>query len=447
LRSATLAGRLVPVLCGSSLRNKGVQPVLDAIVDYLPSPLDIPPIAGVRPSSEEEVYRHANPDEPFAALVFKIVSDPFVGRLAYLRVYSGTLHSNSSVYNPTKGRKERIGRLLRMYANHREDIDSVKAGDIAAVGGLKFTFTGDTLCDAEAPVVLESIQFPEPVIFVSIEARNAAEEEKLIAALKALTEEDPTFRYGVDPNTGQMLISGMGELHLDILVERLVREFNVKAKVGKPQVAYRETISRVARAEGEFSAQRGNKTLYARVELELTPLSKGAGWKFENDVPPELLPREMVAAIETSVQGSLSGGVLAGYPVVDVGARLVGATYIEGESTDAAFGSAAVIAFSRCLQQGEPQLLEPVMKIEVLVPDESAGDVLGDLNARRGVIEGMLPQAGGIQSIQGHVPLAEMFGYATDLRSATQGRGSFTMEFDYYAPVPAEVTRRIIGDV
>ncbi|MEN6479685.1 MAG: elongation factor G, partial [Anaerolineales bacterium] len=388
LRAATLAGRLVPVLCGASLRNKGVQPVLDAIVDYLPSPLDVPPIAGVHPQTEEQVLRHADPDEPLAALVFKIVSDPFVGRLAYLRVYSGTLRSNSSVYNPGKARKERIGRLLRMYANRREDVDVVSAGDIAAVGGLKFTFTGDTLCDPEAPVVLESIQFPEPVIFVAIEARNAAEEEKLLTALKALAEEDPTFRYGPDPNTGQMLISGMGELHLEILVERLVREFGVKCKVGKPQVAYRETISRRARAEGEFAAQHGAKPLYARVELETEPLDKGGGFVFTNQVPPEALPKEMVAAVETAVRGAMSSGVLAGYPVVDVRVTLVGATYVEGESNEAAFGSAAVIALNRCLQAGDPQLLEPVMRIEVITPEESAGEVLGNLNARRGLIEG-----------------------------------------------------------
>jgi elongation factor G len=446
LRTATLAGRLVPVLCGASLRNKGVQPVLDAIVDYLPSPLDVPPIAGVHPQTGEEVLRHADPDEPLAALVFKIVTDPFVGRLAYMRVYSGTLRSNSSTQNSTKSRKERIGRLLRMYANHREDVDCVSAGDIAAVGGLKFTFTGDTLCDPNDPVVLENIQFPEPVIFVGIEAHNAAEEVKLLAALKSLTEEDPTFRFGADPNTGQMLISGMGELHLEILVERVTREFGVKARVGRPQVAYRETISRRARATGEFAAQHGAKTLFARVELELHPLGKGKGWAFDSRVGPEALPPAMLTSIEAALRGGLSGGVLAGYPLVDIGATLLGVTYVEGESTEGAFGSAAVMAFGRCLQEGGPQLLEPVMKIEVIAPDESAGVVLGDLNARRGNIEGMEPQAGGMQSVQGHVPLAEMFGYATDLRSATQGRGSFTMEFDYYAPVPAEVARRILGN-
>lgn len=446
LRQATLAGHLVPVMCGASLRNKGVQPVLDAIVDYLPSPLDVPPIAGLHADGEKEVLRHADPNEPLAALVFKIVSDPFVGRLAYLRVYSGTLRSNSTAHNSTKARKERIGRLLRMYANHREDVDAIVAGDIAAVGGLKFTFTGDTLCDPSAPVVLESIQFPEPVIYIAIEASNAAEEQKLLAALQALAEEDPTFRYSTDANTGQMLISGMGELHLDILVERLLREFNVKARVGKPQVAYRETLSKRARAVGEFSAQHGAKTLYARVELELAPLPKGEGWRFRSQVGPEVAPHEMVAAVEVALKGAMSGGILAGYPVVDVAATLLSASYVEGESTEAAFGSAAIIAFNRCLQQGEPQLLEPVMKIEVIVPEENAGDVLGGLSARRCAIEGMELQPGGVQSIRGHVPLAETFGYATDLRSNTQGRGSFTIEFDYYAPVPPEVTRRILGD-
>jgi len=445
LRKATLNGQLVPVLCGAALRNRGVQPVLDAIVDYLPSPLDIPPIEGEDPKTGEKIVRHADPREPFSALVFKIVTDPFVGRLAYMRVYSGTLHSNSSVYNSTKDRKERIGRLLHMYANHREEVDHVSAGDIAAVGGLKFTFTGDTLCDRKHPIILESIRFPEPVIYVAIEPRTAADEDKLMNALRCLADEDPTFKFRVDENTGQTIISGMGELHLEILVERLVREFKVWAKVGKPQVAYRETITRKVRSEGEFVSQHGGKPLYARVVLELAPLGKGEGFIFRNQVSEEELPREFAVAVEEAVKESMAGGVLAGYPMVAVQVALVEATFIEDQATEGAFHSAASIAFHRGVLKARPILLEPVMKIEVNVPEESTGDVIGDLNARRGEIEGMEPRPGGMQAIWGHVPLAEMFGYATDLRSATQGRGAFTMEFDYYAPVPKEVAERILG--
>ncbi len=445
LRRATLAGQLVPVLCGAALRNKGVQPVLDAIVDYLPSPLDIPPVEGVHPETEEKVIRRASAEEPFAALVFKIVTDPFVGRLAYMRVYSGALHSNSSVYNPLKQKRERIGRPLRMYANRREEVDAVSAGDICAVGGLKFTYTGDTLCDPNAPVVLESIRFPEPVIYVAIEPRTAAEEAKMLEALRALADEDPTFKFGVDENTGQMLISGMGELHLEILVERLVREFKVSARVGKPQVAYRETITRQVMAEGEFTAQHGNRTIYARVVLELAPLPKAEGMTFTNAVRPEILPAQYVPVVETAVKEALSGGVLAGYPVAGVSVTLVEVTFDPYQSTEGALASATSIACTRGLEEAAPILLEPIMKIEVETPDENTGDVLGDLNARRGMIEGMEPRPGGMQAIRGHVPLAEMFGYATALRSATQGRGAFSMEFDYYAPVPAEISRRILG--
>ncbi|MHB0856699.1 MAG: elongation factor G [Anaerolineae bacterium] len=445
LRRATLAGRLVPVLCGAALRNKGVQPVLDAIVDYLPSPLDVPPIVGTHPTTGEKVVRHADPHEPFSALVFKIVSDPFVGRLAYMRVYSGVLRSNSSSFNSPKSKKERIGRLLRMYANHREDTDVVSAGDIAAVGGLKFTFTGDTLCDPSAPVLLESIRFPEPVIYVAVEPRTAADEDKMNAALQSLSEEDPTFRVRTDENTGQTIISGMGELHLEILVERLVREFNVWAKVGKPQVAYRETITRTVRAEGEMSFQRANKTQYARVVLEVRPLAKGEGFQFGNAVGPEVIPPMFVPVIEAAVREGMGGGVLAGYPLVDVGATLVGGTYVEGESSEAAFNQASAIAFHNGLSEAKPVLLEPIMRVEVVVPDEHIGDVIGDVSGRRGEIVGMEPMPGGTQAIHAIVPLSSMFGYATDLRSGTQGRGAFTMEFDHYAPVPAEVATRILG--
>jgi len=445
LRRATLLGQLVPVLCGSALRNKGVQPVLDAIVDYLPSPLDVPAITGLCPATGAEALRHADPDEPFAALVFKIVGDPFVGRLAYMRVYSGVLRSNSSVLNSPKGKKERIRRLLRMYANHREDIPEVSAGDIAAVGGLKFTFTGDTLCDPGHPVILESIRFPEPVIYVAIEPRTAADEAKMADALQRLAEEDPTFRVRTDENTGQTIISGMGELHLEILVERLLREFNVWAKVGRPQVAYRESITREVRGEGEFSFQRAAKGQYARVVLELGPLPDGKGFSFQNGVSPEVVPSAYVPVIEAAVRESLTGGVLGGYPIVGVTVALVDGTYDESQSSEAAFDRAAAIAFRRGLEQAGPILLEPIMGIEVIVPEANTGDVIGDLNSRRGEIGGMERLPGGVQAIRGSVPLSEMFGYATDLRSVTQGRGAFTMEFDRYAPVPREVADRVLG--
>jgi elongation factor G len=445
LRRATLSGQLVPVLCGAALRNRGVQPVLDAIVDYMPSPLEVPPIHGVHPKTEEGIVRHADPQEPLAALVFKIVTDPFVGRLAYMRVYSGKLRSNSSVHNFPKDRKERIGRLLHMYANHREEVDEVSAGDIVAVGGLKFTFTGDTLCDRSHPVVLESITFPEPVIYVAIEPRTAAEEQKMLDALRALAEEDPTFHFRVDENTGQTLISGMGELHLEILVERLLREFNVRAKVGKPQVAYRETITKPVRIDGEFSLQRGGKMFSATVTLDIKPLGRGEGFTFHNELSPTRLPVEFARAVQGSVQESLAAGILAGYPVVGIEVTLVNARFVEGEASEAVFHSAAAIAFSRGLQQAEPILLEPIMKLEVVVPEEHTGDIIADVNARRGEIHGLEPLPGNSQAVRGAVPLAEMFGYATDMRSATQGRGAFTMEFSHYAPVPDAVAERILG--
>ncbi len=446
LRKATLAGMLVPVLCGASLRNKGVQPVLDAIVDYLPSPLDVPAIEGVHPTTGEAEVRHCDPREPFSALVFKIATDPFLGRLAYLRVYSGALRANSTSYNAPKARKERIGRLVHMYANHREDADEVVAGDIAATGALKFTFTGDTLCDPSHPIVLESIRFPEPVIYVAIEPRTAADEKKLADALQALAEEDPTFRVSVDENTGQTLISGMGELHLEVLVERLTREFNVSAKVGRPQVAYRETVTQAAQAEAEFTAQRGGKPLYARVVLGVEPLPKGGGFEFRKALRNGLLPDVYLPVIESAVREGLASGVLAGYPMVDVRATLADASYDEETSNEAAFASATAIAFTKATQSATPVILEPVMLVEVVAPTEGIGDVIGDLSARRGEIQGMEPMPGGMQTVRGHVPLAEMFGYATDLRSMSQGRGSFSMEFQHYAAVPGEVSRRILGE-
>ncbi|MGI6379607.1 MAG: elongation factor G [Anaerolineae bacterium] len=445
IRRATLANKLVPVLCGASLRNKGVQPVLDAIVDYLPSPLDVPPIKGVHPDSGEPVVRHADAEEPFSALVFKIVSDPFVGRLAYMRVYSGRLRSNSSTHNSPKARKERIGRLLRMYANHREEVDAVAAGDIAAVGGLKFSFTGDTLCDPSAPVVLERIRFPEPVIYVAIEPRTTADSHKLDEALRALADEDPTFRVSIDENTGQTIISGMGELHLEILVDRMVREFHVEAKVGRPQVAYRETVTRAVQAEEEIDFQALGKAQYARVGLVVEPSPAGEGFQFADELSPEALPKPFREAIRVAAEESLSGGALAGFPLVDVRVRLVSAGYLDQSSTEAAFHRATAMAFQKALTGAAAVLLEPVMKVEVIVPQEHTGDVIGDLNARRGEVTSMQLLPGGLQAIRGRVPLSGMFGYATDLRSSSQGRGSFTMEFERYAPVPAEVTERILG--
>ncbi len=445
LRKATLDNQLVPVLCGASLRNRGVQPVLDAIVDYLPSPLDVPPITGLYPESGEKVVRHADPDGPLAALVFKIVTDPFVGRLAYLRVYSGTLQANTSTHNSTKDRKERVTRPLQMYANRREEVDSVPAGSIAALGGLKFTFTGDTLCDRDDPVILESISFPEPVIYVAIEPNSAADEARMLQALASLTDEDPTFRVGTDENTGQTLISGMGELHLEILVDRMVREFKVQARVGRPQVAYRESITTTAVGESEFTAQRGNRTLYARVKLEVAPSGRGQGFRFVNNLMPGRLSNAMLAEIERSLNDAMAGGAIAGYPLVDVQATLLDVDYEDEQGSEGALQTAAVTAFGKATREAQPILLEPVMKIEVLAPEESTGDVIGDLSARRGEIEGMEPRTGGMHAIRGHIPLAETFGYATDLRSGTQGRGSFTMEFDYYAQVPVEVSSRILG--
>ncbi len=445
LRKATLASQLVPVLCGAALRNRGVQPVLDAIVDYLPSPLDVPAIEGEHPVTGERVVRHADPNEPFCALVFKIVADPFVGRLAYLRVYSGSLHASSSTYNPTKERRERVGKPLQVYANRREEVDVIRAGDIAALGGLKFTTTGDTLCDPEHPIVLESIRFPDPVIYVAIEPRTAADEARMLDSLKALADEDPTFRVGTDENSGQTIISGMGELHLEILVERLIREFRVQAKVGRPQVAYRETITRTVEAEEEFTAQRGAHTLHARVRVRLSPLPKGTDFKFVNSVAASKIPPAYIKGLEVAIRDALAGGALAGYPLVNLQVELLDVFYEEDQSAEGALQSAAVLAVTRAAREAAPVILEPYMRIEVVVPEENLGDVIGDLNARRGEIEGMEPRIGGMQAIRGHVPLAETFGYATDLRSATQGRGAFTLEFDHYSPVPAEVSRRILG--
>ena len=443
LRQATLDGELVPVLCGSALRNKGVQPMLNAVVDYLPSPLDIPPIVGISPKTEAQESRPPDEEAPLAALVFKIVTDPYVGRLAYFRVYSGKIKARGAVRNTNKNTKERIGRLLRMYANRREEIDEVLAGDIGATLGLKNTFTGETLSDFNRPIILESIKFPEPVISVAIEPRTDADQDKMSEALNRLAEEDPTFKVKVDEDTGQTIIAGMGELHLEVLVERMLREFKVRAGVGRPQVAYKETITRPVRAEGRFVRQTGGRGQYGHVWLELEPLEKGGGFQFANKVVGGIIPKEFIPSVERGVREALDSGVVAGYPLVDLKATLVDGSYHDVDSSDVAFKIAGSMALRNGVQQADPVLLQPVMKLEVVAPEEFAGEIIGDLSARGARIEGMRPLSGGLQAIQSHVPLAEMFGYATDLRSRTQGRGVFTMEFDYYDQVPPEVMERV----
>lgn len=444
LRRATLKGTLVPVFCGSSLKNKGVQPLLDAIIRYLPSPLDRPPITGTVPNTEEVISRETDFDEPTTALVFKIVTDPYVGRLAYVRVYSGILRSGKPVLNVTRNRKERVGRLLRIYADKREEIKEIGAGDIAAIIGLRHSFTGETLSDPDNPILLESITFPAPVISVSIEPRSKADQDKLAAALKSLADEDPTFRVRVDENTGQTLISGMGELHLEVLIDRMVREFNVNAKIGRPQVAYRETITQAVEAEGRFVRQSGGRGQYGHVKVRFEPLEPGSGFQFENAVVGGAVPREYMNAIESGIRDALEGGVLSGYPIVDIKATVFDGSYHEVDSSEMAFRIAGSLAVRNGIPKAKPILLEPVMKVEVVLPEEFLGDVIGDLNARRGQIDGLEVHSKGLQAIEASVPLAEMFGYATRLRSLTQGRGTFTMEFDRYLPVPENVMRSIL---
>jgi len=446
LRQATLELRLIPVLCGSALRNKGIQPILDAVIHYLPSPLEVPPIEGINPKSGEKETRPVEEQGPFSALAFKIVSDPYVGRLAYVRVYSGTLTTGSRILNSTKERKERAGRLLRMHANHQEDIEAIYAGDIAAVVGLKNTFTGDTLCDPKSPIILESIAFPKPVISVAIEPRTQADQQKMSKALTRLAEEDPTFQVRLDKDTGQTLISGMGELHLEVLVDRMLREFRVSANVGKPQVSYRETITNPARSEGRFVRQTGGHGQYGHVWLELEPLKKGAGYVFEDETKNGVIPKEYVPAVDKGVQEAMESGVLAGYPVVDIKVRLVDGSFHQEDSSSLSFKIAGSIALKNGAQRANPVLLEPIMKVEVVMPEEFVGEVLGDLSSRRAQIEGMEAQ-GALQAVRAHAPLAEMFGYATGLRSLTQGRGTFTMEFDYYAEVPAELSKQLLAGV
>jgi elongation factor G len=435
LRQATLSGRLNPVLCGSALRNKGIQPLLDAVVDYLPSPLDVPPVEGINPYTEKVEARPADPNAPLAALVFKIASDPYVGRLAYFRVYSGKVKVGSRVINATRRRKERISKLLRMYADHREEIRELNAGDIGATLGLKDTFTGETLCAPNGPIVLESISFPEPVISVAIEPRSAADQDRLAEGLQRLAEEDPTFVVKVDENTGQTLISGMGELHLEILTDRLVREFGVSGRVSRPRVSYRETITQRADGEGTFERQTGGRTHFGHVWLEVEPLPAGGGFLFEDATRNRVLPREFAEAVERGCHEAMEGGVLAGYQLVDVKVRLVGAELNEETSSELAFKVAGTMAFNQAVEAAGPVLLEPVMDLEAVVPEAYTGEVMGDLNARGAEIREVMSRAGGTQAIRAFVSLEKMFGYATDLRSLTQGRGTFTMEFDHYAEV------------
>ncbi len=446
LRAAVLSTKATPVFCGSSLRNKGVQLVLDAVIDFLPSPLDIPPVSGHLPDSEETIELPTEDDAPLSALVFKIVSDPYVGRLAYFRVYSGTIKTGDTVYNPIKQRKERIGRLLRMYADRREDITEVTAGDIGAVLGLKDTFTGDTLCSVAKPVVLESITFPDPVISIAIEPKSTADQDRMATALQRLAEEDPTFKVHTDENSGQTIIGGMGELHLDVLVDRMLREFRVQANVGKPRVSYRETITRdVASIEYKYVKQTGGHGQYGHVVLSLTPLERGSGVVFENKITGGVIPKEYIPAVEKGVKEAVESGVLAGYPVVDLNVKLVDGSFHEVDSNEMAFKMAAIMCMREGLQKGASVLLEPIMKTEVVAPEEYLGDVLGQVTSRRGEVQGMDIRPGNAQAIHGLIPLSEMFGYATELRSATQGRGVFTMEFDHYAPVSSSVAEKILN--
>ena len=444
LRRATLEGRAHPVLLGSALKNKGIQPLLDAILDYLPSPLDVPPIEGVNPKTEEVEVRSASDDEPLSALVFKIVTDPYVGRLAYFRVYSGVIKAGSTVRNATNAQNERVGRVLRMFADRREDIEEVHAGDIAATLGLKNTFTGDTLCLVNAPIILENITFPEPVIQVAVEPKTKADQDKMSEALRKLSEEDPTFRVHVDDQTGQTIISGMGELHLDIIIDRMKREFKVGCNVGKPRVSYRETITKPASADVTFRRQTGGHGQYARVKIEIEPAETGAGFVFEDKVRGGAIPREFIKPTADGIKDALSSGVIAGFPVIDVQVSLVDGDFHEVDSSDLAFRMAGSMALKEAVQKAGPKLLEPIMSVEVVTPEEYLGAVQGDISAKRGQIEAMEIRPGGAQALDAFVPLSEMFGYATDLRSMSQGRANFTMEFDHYSQLPTTLTERLM---
>lgn len=443
IRKGTLSCKLVPVLCGSSFHNKGVQPLIDAVVDYLPSPLDVPPVRGIDPETGESIERKVGDGEPLTALAFKVQTDSYVGKLVFLRIYSGSLKNGDVVFNATKKKKERIGRLLKMHANHRQDVESAHTGEIIAAVGLKETVTGDTLCREDEPIILEAMSFPDPVISVAIEPKTKADQERIGTALHRLAEEDPTFRIHTDHETGQTLISGMGELHLEIIVDRLLREFHVEAKVGKPQVAYKETIKGKARGEGKYIRQTGGHGQYGHVVLEIEPLPAGKGFEFEDRTTGGIIPKEYYAAITSGIKEAMESGVLAGYPVVDVKAVLVGGSFHEVDSSDIAFKIAGAMAFRDAAEKAKTVLLEPVMRIEITIPVEYFGDVLGDFNSRRGKIEST-ELRGNQQVIRGLVPLAEMFGYATDLRSITQGRGNYVMQYDHYAQAPQDVSKHLM---
>ena len=443
IRQATVAVEMIPVVCGTSYRNKGVQKLLDAIVDYMPSPVDIPAIKGINPKTDEEDERPADDNAPFSALAFKIATDPYVGRLSFIRVYSGVLNTGSAVLNSTKNQRERIGRILQMHANHREDIETVYSGDIAAVVGLKNTTTGDTLCDQNHPIILESMEFPEPVIRVAIEPKTKAGQEKMGIALMKLAEEDPTFKTYTDEETGQTIIAGMGELHLEIIVDRLLREFKVEANVGAPQVAYKETIKKSVEQDTKYARQSGGKGQYGHVKIRVEPNESGKGYEFINEVVGGAIPKEYIPAVDAGIQGAMLSGVVAGYPVVDVKVTLYDGSYHEVDSSEMAFKIAGSMAFKEACQKADPTLLEPIMKVCVIVPEEYMGDVIGDLNSRRGQIQGFEARTGA-QQIDAFVPLSEMFGYATDLRSRTQGRGQYTMEPSHYVEIPKSIRDKII---
>ena len=443
IRKATVAADFYPVFCGSAFKNKGVQLMLDGVIDYLPSPLDVPAIKGIDPDTDAEVERHASDEEPFSALAFKVMTDPFVGRLTFFRVYSGTLQSGSYVQNATKGKRERVGRILQMHANHRQEIPEVFSGDIAAAVGLKDTTTGDTLCDEKNEVILESMEFPEPVIEVAIEPKSKADQDKMGVALQKLAEEDPTFRAYTNQETGETVIAGMGELHLDIIVDRMRREFKVEANVGAPQVSYRETFRAATQAEGKFVRQSGGKGQYGHVWIEFTPNEEGAGFEFENAIVGGVVPREYIPAVEAGLKDAMENGVLAGFPMVDIKAKLYDGSYHDVDSSETAFKVAASLALRAAAKKANPSILEPMMAVEITVPEEYFGDVMGHVNSRRGRVEGSEVR-GNAQIVKGMIPLSEMFGYATTLRSATQGRGTFSMTFDHYEDVPKSIAEEII---
>ncbi len=445
IRKATIANEMVPICCGTSYRNKGVQPLLDAIVDFMPAPTDIEAIKGVNPDTDEEQVRHSSDDEPFAALAFKIATDPFVGKICFFRVYSGKVDAGSTVYNSVKDNKERIGRILQMHSNHREDIETCYAGDIAAAVGLKNTTTGDTLCDEKFPVILESMNFPEPVIRVAIEPKTKAGQEKMGLALAKLAEEDPTFRCYTDEETGQTIIAGMGELHLEIIVDRLLREFKVEANVGKPQVAYKETIRGTADVDEKYARQSGGKGQYGHVKIRIAPNETGKGYEFVNSIVGGAIPKEYIPAVDAGIQGAMQSGVLAGYNVVDVKVELYDGSYHEVDSSEMAFKIAGSMAFKSACRKADPVIMEPIMKVTVIVPEDYMGDVIGDLNSRRGEVQGFEDRNGGVKQINARVPLSDMFGYATDLRSKTQGRGQYVMEPDGYKEVPKSISEKIIS--